>query len=100
VPLISLAFKHVVAERMGIIILSGLVAHTAWHWMLDRGAVLKEYQFTWPAFDLALAASALRAAMLLLIIGGAAWILSEAFRRLAIPPTLFPASDADVRRPE
>ncbi len=34
-------FKHVVAERMGTIILSAFVAHTAWHWMLDRGAVLE-----------------------------------------------------------
>jgi len=82
VPLISLAFKHVVAERMGIIILSALVAHTAWHWMLDRGKTLREYQFSWPTFDVALAASAMRAAMVVLIIGIAAWALSELFRKL------------------
>jgi hypothetical protein len=68
---------------MGIILLSALVAHTAWHWMLDRGASLKEYQFDWPTFDLAFAASAMRAAMVLLVIGGAAWALSELFKRLA-----------------
>ena len=82
VPLLSLVFNRVVAERMGIIILSGLVAHTAWHWMLDRGAALKEYQFTWPAFDLALAASAMRASMVVLVIGAAAWALRELFRKL------------------
>ena len=82
VPLLSLAFKYVVAERMGVIILSALVAHTAWHWMLDRGASLKEYQFDWPTLDLAFAASAMRAAMVLLIIAAAAWGLSELFRRL------------------
>ena len=85
VPLISLAFKYAVAERMGIIILSALVAHTAWHWMLDRGAALKEYQFDWPTLDLAFAASAMRGAMLLLIIAGAAWGLSELFKRLLRP---------------
>jgi hypothetical protein len=31
---------------MGIIVLSALVAHTAWHWMIDRGEVL--WQTPWP----------------------------------------------------
>jgi hypothetical protein len=83
VPLVSLAFKRVVAERLGIVILSAFVAHTAWHWMMDRGATLKEYQFTWPALDLAFAASAMRAAIVLLIVIGAAWGLSELYRKLA-----------------
>ena len=48
-------FRYVVAERIGTILLSALVAHTAWHWMLERGAALREYQFEWPAFDVALA---------------------------------------------
>ncbi|HJQ20705.1 MAG TPA: HupE/UreJ family protein [Gemmatimonadaceae bacterium] len=82
VPLLSFAFRRVVAERVGVIVLSALVAHTAWHWMLDRGATLSQYEFTWPAFDLSLALSATRATIVLLIVGGAAWGLSEAFRRL------------------
>ena len=83
VPLVSLAFKRVVSERMGIVILSAFVAHTAWHWMIDRGATLKEYQFTWPTLDLAFAASAMRAAMVLLIVAAAAWGMWELYRRLA-----------------
>jgi hypothetical protein len=83
VPLVSLAFKRVVSERMGIIILSAFVAHTAWHWMVERGATLKEYQFAWPSLDLAFAASAMRAATVLLIVIAAAWGLSELYRRLA-----------------
>ena len=51
-----------VAERLGIVILSAFVAHTAWHWMVDRGATLREYSFSLPALDLAFAASAMRAA--------------------------------------
>lgn len=82
VPLVSLAFKYAVAERMGIIILSAFVAHTAWHWTLDRGASLREYQFDLPTMDMAFAASAMRAAIVLLIIGGAAWGLAELYRRL------------------
>ena len=82
VPLVSLLFRRVVAERLGIIVLSAFVAHTAWHWMVDRGASLREYQFTWPAWDLALAASALRGAFVLVIIGAAAWGLTELYRRI------------------
>ena len=31
---------------MGIIVVSALVAHTAWHWMLDRADVL--WRTPWP----------------------------------------------------
>ncbi|MDB4877662.1 MAG: hypothetical protein JWM41_4108 [Gemmatimonadetes bacterium] len=85
VPALSWAFKHVVAERMGTIILSAIVAHTAWHWMLSRGAVLREYRFQIPVFDAALAASAMRGLMLLLVIAGAAWAMFELYGRLIGP---------------
>src|SRR6202011_4350665 len=40
VPALGLLFRYVVAEKLGIIVLSALVVHTAWHWMLERGEVL------------------------------------------------------------
>ena len=49
VPALALLFRHVVAERMGTIILSAIVAHTAWHWMMDRGAVLAQFDVPWSA---------------------------------------------------
>jgi hypothetical protein len=76
IPALALLFKYAVAERVGTILLSALVAHTAWHWMLERGAALKEYQFTWPAMDAAFAASAMRAGMLVLFVGAVLWGLS------------------------
>ncbi len=82
VPVLSLLFKKVVDERMGTILLSALVAHTAWHWLSDRVRVLREYDFTWPVFDLALVASAMRAILVLLLLGGAVWLLSLFVRRL------------------
>ena len=85
VPLLSLVFRRVVQERMGTIILSALVAHTAWHWMVDRVRVLREYQFSWPAFDLTLMANVLRGLMVLLLLGGALWVLSILVRRLTVP---------------
>ena len=35
-PALALLFR-VVAERPGTIVLSAIVAHTGWHWMIDRG---------------------------------------------------------------
>ena len=85
IPVLAVLFRYVVAERVGTILLSALVAHTAWHWMLERGAVLREYRFTWPAFDLALLASGVRVAMLLVILAAALWGLHELTRRLLAP---------------
>jgi hypothetical protein len=48
VPVLELLFRHVVAERMGTIILSALVAHTGWHWTSERFDRLRQYQFQWP----------------------------------------------------
>ena len=85
IPVLALLFKYVVAERIGTILLSALVAHTAWHWMLDRGAALREYRFTWPAFDLALVASGMRVLMLLLVLAAALWGMYGLYRRLLTP---------------
>ena len=82
VPLLGYVFKHVVAERMGTIILSAFVAHTAWHWMLDRWSVLREYSLELPELNAAFLAGVMRAAMLLLIIGGAAWAMALIYRKL------------------
>jgi hypothetical protein len=81
VPALAWAFRHVVAERMGTIILSAIVAHTAWHWMLDRWTVVREYRFQMPELNAAFLAGGMRALMLLLIVGGAAWGLFEVFAR-------------------
>src|SRR5581483_3747558 len=43
IPVLELLFRRVVAERMGTIILSALVAHTGWHWMLERWDLLRQY---------------------------------------------------------
>jgi len=75
VPALALLFRYVVRPRPGMILLSALVAHSAWHWMTERGATLRDYRFQWPAFDLALLAGVLRGVMLLLIIGLAARIV-------------------------
>jgi hypothetical protein len=46
VPALALLFRGAMSGRMGIIVVSALVAHTAWHWMLDRADVF--WQTPWP----------------------------------------------------
>jgi hypothetical protein len=46
VPALAFLFRGAMSGRMGIIVLSALIAHTAWHWMLDRAEVL--WQTPWP----------------------------------------------------
>jgi len=72
IPAIALLFRYGLDERVGTIILSALVAHTAWHWMADRIERLR--QFGWPALDAALLANAMRIAMVMLAIAGAIWL--------------------------
>src|ERR1035437_2846689 len=67
IPALDILFRFVVAERMGTIILSALVAHTAWHWMTERASVLRQYRFQWPAVSTALLASEMAWLMLLVI---------------------------------
>jgi hypothetical protein len=73
IPLLELLFKFVVAERVGTIILSAIVAHTGWQWMLERGSRLS--QFGWPGFNAANLASALRWLMVIITVAALSWIL-------------------------
>ena len=82
IPVLVGLFRWVVAERVGVVIISALLAHSAWHWMTARFAVLREYQLTWPALDAMMLAGLLRWLMLLLIVLGAGWALSGAWSRL------------------
>lgn len=77
VPLLEALFRWVVAERMGTIILSALVAHTGWHWMTERAAELRKYPFTWPDWNAATIAQLMRWLMWMLIAVGAVWALSR-----------------------
>jgi hypothetical protein len=76
-------FRRVVPERMGVIILSALVAHTGWHWMTERWQALRLAE--WPRLDAAgLVTLARWAAALLLAFGAAHLLANWAGRKL--PP--------------
>ena len=92
VPAISLLFRYVVPERLGIIILSALVAHTGWHWMMERGGQLAKFPF--PTLDAAFIASAMRGLMAVLILGLAVLLANGLLRRWIDAEQGLPAKDA------
>jgi hypothetical protein len=68
-------FRRIVPERMGVIILSALAAHTGWHWMTERWQVL--WQVEWPRLDADALVSLARWAAALLLGFGAAQLLAN-----------------------
>jgi hypothetical protein len=97
VPLLQALFRFVVAERMGTIILSAFVAHTGWHWMLDRADHLRQYPLEWPVLNAALLASAMRWGTLVLLLAGLLWGLSRLLSRNGAQALSLPRRDASRR---
>ena len=50
VPALTMLFRLAVSERVGLIVVSALVCHTAWHWMVARVTFLTT--INWPLSDL------------------------------------------------
>lgn len=93
VPALRWALARLPDVRVGEIVVSVLVGHTAWHWMTERGAGFAAYDIGFPALDAAFLADAMRWAALALAALGAAWLLSGLFdrgRRGAAPPATDP----------
>jgi HupE / UreJ protein len=80
IPALDLLFRLAVAERMGTIILSALVTHTAWHWMIERANLLRQYRFQWPSVSASLLAAAVRWMILAVIIAGLVWLVFGVLR--------------------
>ena len=79
IPALGFLFTRVVQERMGVIILSAVVAHTAWHWMTERWAVLSRFPI--PELDAAAVASLMRWAMVIIATALFLWVMSGVVRR-------------------
>jgi len=90
VPALHVLFRFVVAERIGTIILSALIAHTAWHWTGERWSRLR--QFAWPTLDLLTIVALLRGLIVVVAIAAATWIaITIVSRRRAHVPIGEPA---------
>jgi len=79
IPALGFLFTRVVQERLGVIILSAVVAHTAWHWMTERWEALS--RFPVPALDALAIASLMRWAMAAIVTALFLWWMSGIVRR-------------------
>jgi hypothetical protein len=78
IPALGLLFRYVANERIGTIILSAFIAHTAWHWTLERGERLGKYP--WPSLDAITLAAAIRWLILGLAVSAFLWLLAGPLR--------------------
>jgi len=91
VPALALVRRHVLVGRVGIVILSALVTHTGWHWMIDRADVL--WKVEWPRLDAQGLMLLARWVAGLLLAGGAAVLIARrAGALLSRKPVSRPAS--------
>lgn len=100
IPVINLLFRYLVEERVGTILLSALLAHSAWHWMIERGVTLNLYQIQMPVFDSLFWAAAMRWGMMFIVIIGALWGMYELFRKFSLIEPLPVFGKQDSAEPE
>jgi HupE / UreJ protein len=79
VPALALLLRGRMAGRMGIIVLSAIVANVAWQWMMQRGEVL--WQTPWPQLTPSAAIVLARWAVALSLAVGAAKLLAKRIER-------------------
>ena len=79
IPALGVLFTRVVQERLGVILLSAVVAHTAWHWLTERWEALSRFPF--PALDAMAIASLMRWAMAVIVTALLLWWMSGVVRR-------------------
>ena len=75
IPAVALVFRYLIGERTGIVVVSALAGHTAWHWMDERWDLLRKFTFEWPAIDAAFLAGALRWMMLFVVAAAFYWLV-------------------------
>jgi hypothetical protein len=70
-PILNLLFSEVFSRRVGILVLSVLAGHVAWHWTTERIAVARLTGL--PALDVNLLLAAVRVLLVAVVVGGLAW---------------------------
>jgi hypothetical protein len=76
VPVLAVLLQRPRARRAGVVILSALVAHVAWHWMVERVEALRFVR--WPALDGADLSWLLVGLLLVVSVGGGLWMSRKA----------------------
>ncbi len=82
VPILRILYRYMPGERIIAIILSVIAGHTAWHWLVERGGILMEYDVLSTSPDGALFGVAGLLALMLIIAAFAGWALTRPGRPL------------------
>jgi hypothetical protein len=80
VPVLRLAYRWLPETGLALL-LSVLVGHSAWHWLLERWELLAVHSLTVPALDAALLLGVMRWTMLGLVAALLIWLLKGPFER-------------------
>ena len=84
VPLLRLSFGRWLPEVAGVVVLSAVLAHTGWHWMLDRGGALLQYDIVVPSVTSSFWGTTLLPwSMLLALVLVTLWALKGLFAHIA-----------------
>ena len=81
IPALELLFRFGVAERIGTIILSAIIAHTAWHWMTERWETLRQFKFEWPALTATFMLTVVRWLLIGVTLAAAVWLVGVLRKR-------------------
>src|SRR5580765_1665126 len=76
-------FRYTTGQRLGVIVLSALLGHLGWHWMMDAGHRMEHASAT---VSIAAMAAVSWWVLLGLLVGGAAWFLPKRFGGTPILP--------------
>jgi hypothetical protein len=82
VPLLRLASRWVPQRGLALVV-SVLIGHTAWHWLLERWTDFRAFELSWPMLDQAFVAGAMRWTVLLLTAMLIVWLLRVPLERWA-----------------
>jgi HupE / UreJ protein len=97
-PAISLLFRQKDTRRLGIAMVSALVAHTAWHWLSERWETLSTVAR--PLVADVDAGSVVLALLLIGVLASAVAYVAQAFRRIRPSSARLIGSPAHVERVE
>ena len=76
VPALNALFRRAVAEKVGTVVVSVVVAHTAWHWMAERFRNVRAFELGWRDVTAAVMGSGLRWLLGALILATLAWVVA------------------------
>lgn len=74
---LHLIFRLALPERLGVVVLSALCAHAAWHWTAGRASLLVQYQFLWPEMTAAFLVTVVRWLMIAVAAAGLSWFIGN-----------------------